>query len=95
MFIGQESIKKQHVRTSKKGLSHVYFRHKTILLFRCDNCNEEFRREKRSMDAKRISNNYFHVCGDCDAKRFAQRKGVEQKQIWDMKASADLPIEKY
>jgi hypothetical protein len=47
------------------------------------------------MDAKRLSNNYFHVCSECDPKRFAQRKGVEQKKIWDMPASTDLPVGRY
>jgi hypothetical protein len=42
-----------------------------------------------------MSNNYFHVCSNCDAKRFAQRKGIERKKIWDMPASSDLPVSKY
>ena len=46
------------------------------------------------MDPKRLNNNYFHVCGNCDAKVFAQKKGVEKKQIWDMPASLDIPIGK-
>ena len=46
------------------------------------------------MDPKRISNNYFHVCNNCDSKVFAQKKGIERKQIWDMPASSDLPIGK-
>jgi hypothetical protein len=47
------------------------------------------------MNSSRLNNNYFHVCNNCDAKRFAQRKGVEQKQVWDMPANADLPLSKY
>jgi len=47
------------------------------------------------MDHRRLSNNYFHVCALCDAKKFAQRKGVERKQIWDMPASTTLPVGKY
>jgi hypothetical protein len=46
------------------------------------------------MDPKRISNNYFHVCENCDAKTFAQKKGVEKKQIWNIPASSDLDISK-
>ena len=41
---------------------------------------------------KRLTNNYFHVCSNCDSKRFAQKKGVEKKQIWNVSASSDLPI---
>lgn len=95
MFLRQDAIKTQHLRKSKLGMTHKYYRTKIVLVFRCDNCNEEFHREKRLMDPRRISNNYFHVCSQCDAKRFAQRKGVEQKKIWDMPASTDLPVGKY
>jgi hypothetical protein len=47
------------------------------------------------MDPKRLSNNYFHVCGNCDAKRFAQQKGVDRRKVWQLKASSDLPINKF
>jgi hypothetical protein len=46
------------------------------------------------MEPKRLNNNYFHVCENCDAKKFAQKKGVERKQVWNMSASSDLPINK-
>ena len=46
------------------------------------------------MDYKRLNNNYFHVCAECDSKRFAQKKGVERKQVWNMSASSDIPIGK-
>jgi len=46
------------------------------------------------MDPKRLSNNYFHVCKNCDSKRFAQRKGIERKQVWNMSASSSKPIGK-
>jgi hypothetical protein len=46
------------------------------------------------MDPARLSNNYFHVCSNCDAKRFGQKRGVERKQMWDLSASSDLLISK-
>jgi hypothetical protein len=46
------------------------------------------------MDPKRLSNNYFHVCSNCDAKRFAQKRGIQKKQVWDLPASSDLDISK-
>jgi hypothetical protein len=55
----------------------------------------EFKRLKGSMDPKRLSNNYFHCCADCNSKKFAQRKGVERKKIWDMPASSTLPINRF
>ena len=76
-------------------MAHEYYRRKTVAVFRCDNCDSEFTRDLKNMDHRRLSNNYFHVCSNCDAKKFAQRKGVERKQIWDMPASTELPVGKY
>ena len=82
------------MRTSKTGTEHAYKRELTVCVFRCDNCDTEFERERGKMDPKRLSNSYFHVCKNCDSKKFAQKKGVEQKQKWNMNASSDLPINK-
>jgi hypothetical protein len=84
-----------YLRPSKNGKTHEYKRHRTMLLFRCDNCDAEFTRLRSKMSPKRISNNYFHICELCDAKRFAQRKGVEKRKIWDMPAGTDLPVGRY
>jgi hypothetical protein len=85
----------KHIRISKLGKAHEYTRKQTVAMFRCDNCDELFERTLKTVDRKRLSNNYFHCCSNCDAKRFAQRKGIERKQIWDMPASVDLPVGKY
>jgi protein-arginine kinase activator protein McsA len=95
MFIKTFRETTQYTRKSKLGEDHTYKRTKTVAVFRCDNCESEFVRDLKKIDSKRLSNNYFHVCGKCDAKRFAQRKGVEQKKIWDMPASIDWPVGKY
>ncbi len=95
MFLKKEHRNTEHVRTSKLGNQHVYTRLKTIAVFRCDNCNEIFERDLKHIDYRRLSNNYFHCCSNCDSKRFAQRKGIERKSIWDMPASSTLPVGKY
>jgi transcription elongation factor Elf1 len=95
MFLKTETQDIQYVRRSKCGHEHTYKRKKTIAVFRCDNCDQEFKRDLKHIDRKRLSNNYFHCCSNCDAKRFAQRKGVEQKKIWDLPASTTLPVGKY
>ena len=95
MFLKSEIREIEHTRTSKLGQEHTYKRKKTIAIFRCDNCDALFERDLKNIDRKRLSNNYFHCCSNCDAKRFAQRKGVEQKKIWDMPASVDLPVSKF
>ena len=94
MFINEYILKKRYERPSKLGKIHQYYRDVTIVILRCDNCSAEFERPRGSMDPKRLNNNYFHVCGNCDAKKFAQKKGVERKQVWNMSASSDLPIGK-
>lgn len=95
MYLSSFKQLSQHERPSKTGKIHRYQREKTVLVFRCDNCDCEFNRDKSSMSPKRVSNNYFHICEHCDAKRFAQRKGVEKRKIWDMPASLDWPVGKY
>ena len=95
MFLKKETQDIQYVRVSKLGKEHVYSRKKTIAFFRCDNCDVLFERELKKIDHRRLSNNYFHCCSNCDSKKFAQRKGVERKKIWDMPAGIDLPISKF
>ena len=95
MFIKTETERTQHIRKSKLGEEHTYSRIKTVAVLRCDNCDTLFKRDIKKINRKRLSNNYFHVCSNCDAKRFAQRKGVEQKQIWDLPASTELPVGKF
>jgi hypothetical protein len=94
MYIKQFNQETWHTRKSKLGIEHNYKRIKTIVLFRCDNCDQEFTRERGNIDPKRLNNNYFHVCENCDAKRFAQKRGVERRKIWNLTASSNLPIGK-
>jgi hypothetical protein len=95
MYVGSEFIKTSHYRTSKTGKVHAYLRRKTVIVFRCDSCQEVFRREKGKIDPKRLNNNFYHVCSNCDAKRFAQEKGVEARRIWDMPVSSLKTIGSY
>lgn len=95
MFIGTIIEETTYTRPSKIGKVHEYIRKRTVAQFRCDNCDSEFTRTLKQIDSKRLSNNYFHVCSECDAKKFAQRKGIERKKIWDMPASSNLPVGKY
>ena len=88
MYIGTEFRENHYVRTRKRGKVHTYSRKKTVVLFRCDCCQEVFNRDKGNMDPKRLNNNYYHVCGNCDAKKFAQEKGVEARNVWDMPVSS-------
>ena len=95
MFVKTNKIKTVYKRRSKHGREHNYTRYKTVAELKCDNCDKVFTRDLKKISRARLNNNYFHVCSDCDTKRFAQRKGVEQKQIWNMPAGADILISKY
>jgi hypothetical protein len=95
MYIGTEFQQTQHMRTSKRGRHHTYFRRKTVIVFRCDCCQGIFKRDKGSMDPKRLNNNFYHVCGDCDAKKFAQEKGLEARKIWDMPVSSLKTLDQF
>lgn len=88
MFITAITSCYTYNRTSKNGLTHSYNRQRTVYVFRCDSCDHEYQRPKSCVNIKRASNNYFHVCSNCDAKRFAQKKGAERRTIWNKRASS-------
>ena len=92
MFITTEIKEKSYVRYSKLGIKHEYTRSCTYVVLRCDNCSDTFSRPKGSMSVKRMSNHYFHCCDQCDAKKFAQKKGVERRRVWDLPASSMIDI---
>jgi predicted SprT family Zn-dependent metalloprotease len=95
MYIGTEFRENHYVRTSTCGKTHTYSRKKTVLVFKCDCCQEVFNRDKGNMDPNRISNNFYHVCGNCDAKKFAQMKGVEARKVWDMPVSSLKTLDQF
>lgn len=94
MFIKTKTQQNQYVRLSKFGKEHSYTRIKTLAVFKCDNCDQIFERDLKKIERKRLSNNYFHCCTNCDSKRFAQRTGASHKKVWDILSDADLDISK-
>lgn len=95
MLIEEIRVKNNYTRKSKLGKEHEYVRYKTMLRLICDCCGSEFLRDRGSMDPNRINNNYYHVCSDCDAKKFAQQKGVDKRKIWNIGVNTDIPINKF
>ena len=94
MFLGTLIITQSYTRHSKSGVNHEYQRSKTVAQFKCDNCDNEFQRDLGKMDRRRLSNEYYHVCSNCDSKQFAQRKGVERRRLWSMSVDTDIDISK-
>ena len=88
MYLREETEQTTYIRASKLGKEHSHTRTKRIIVFRCDNCGEIFKRDRASMSPKRLSNNYFHCCANCDSKKFAQKKGADRRTIWNKPASS-------
>ena len=93
MFKRIEKEIRYYVRNSKNGKSHPYKRLRSYAIFVCDECHKEFRREKGKVDPKRLDDYYVHVCPECDPKRFAQRKGVEQRNKLNLPVNSDVTID--
>ena len=92
MFIGIKRETQVYARNSKLGGRHTYTRKKSIVLLKCDACEAEFERELARISKSRLNNDYYHVCSNCDTKRFAQEKGVERRRIWNMPIDTDIEI---
>jgi len=92
MLLEFQRITKEYLRPSKLGKIVKYLRTSVVCVFRCDNCGIVFERAQSKIAPKRRSNTYFHVCGDCDNKRFAQHKGAERRTIWDRPVSSSDDI---
>lgn len=92
MYINETVTEKTYTRQSKNGTVHSYTRKQRIVNLKCDNCGSAFCRPRGSMDPRRLNNNYFHVCENCNAKKFAQRRSVEKNYKWRITASSSLPV---
>ena len=92
MFIQIKKIVTKYTRSSKLKKSHAYTRTKTLVIFRCDSCQSLFERDQGKMDKQRLSNQYFHVCANCNPKQFAQQKGVENRRVWGLSADSEQRI---
>lgn len=88
MILEIKKILCSYQRPSKLGKMHEYKKYKRVAVIRCDNCKNIFEREISKMEPKRRTNTYFHVCNKCDAKRFAQKKGLDKRYIWDRPANS-------
>lgn len=94
MIIKTLKVKTEYTRKSKSGKLHTYNRNKTIVVLKCDSCNAIFEREQGVMDPKRISNEFLHVCKECNQKQFAQKAGVSSRKFWNTLADSDIDITK-
>ena len=67
---------------------HTFHRKNTIFVFKCDSCGVTFLRPRAKVDPERATNDYKHVCPNCDTKRFAQKVGVKMRKVYKLDASS-------
>lgn len=92
MYIKTKQVETEYTRKSKSGKVHTYNRSSTWVILECDVCSNQFERSLSLMDHRRLDNQYYHVCSECDSKRFAQKKGVERRKLWDLPVDSNLNI---
>ena len=92
MFKRTERKIQYFLRKGKKGQHLTYKRKKTLVVFQCDSCHEEFMRDKGKVDPKRLTDDYTHVCPKCDPKRFAQKQGVKQRKKLNLRIDSMIDI---
>jgi len=94
MLIEIKKVKTEYTRPSKFNKAHTYMRTKTVIVMQCDECQLVFEREQGKMSKHRVSTEHYHVCPNCDVKRFAQKRGAERRKIWNLSADSDVDITK-
>ena len=64
MFLRTEQEVKYYMRRSKGGKHHTYKRMRTIVVFQCDDCKEEFKRDKgtRKLRGYQCENLEWKIC---------------------------------
>jgi hypothetical protein len=92
MFIETLKTLRLHKRESKLGTVHTFRRTYTLYVFRCDACDSVFMRPKSRVSVIRATNDFKHVCGNCDHKKFAQRQGVKMRRVYKMDCSSTYTI---
>jgi len=92
MLIEIKKVTTTHTRNSKLKNAHPYSRVKTVAVLQCDSCESLFERDQGQMNHRRVSKEHFHVCTNCNPKQFAQKKGVERRQLWNTSVDSDLKI---
>jgi|TARA_B100001094_G_C18023753_1_gene716493 hypothetical protein len=88
MFIETLKTMRLYKRESKLGLMHTFHRKNVVYVFKCDCCASTFMRPKAKVNPDRASNDYKHVCGGCDSKKFAQQVGVKMRKVYNLDASS-------
>jgi len=88
MFVETLKTLRLYERQSKLGIYHSFKRKSTVYVFKCDCCGIIFLRARAKIDPVRATNDYKHVCPNCDSKKFAQKIGVKMRSIYKLDASS-------
>lgn len=93
MLVKLYQIQIEHVRNSKHGIGHKYYRARRMALLKCDCCGIQFERRVSDMDHRRLTTKHLHVCPSCDQKQFAQTKAVESRNFWNTTVDLDIDVD--
>jgi hypothetical protein len=94
MLLETKKISVQYTRKSSLGVEHTYSRIRTLAVLKCNSCLSVFERELGKMDHRRIHEDFQHVCPNCNPKKFAQARGVENRRLWSLPVDSDVKINK-
>ena len=90
MFVETLKTMRLYERQSKCGVYHTFHRKNTVFVFECDSCGVTFLGPRAKVDPGRATNDYKHVCPNCDCKKFAQSVGVKMRNIYKLDASSTM-----
>lgn len=93
MLLEIYNLRIEYSRTSGQGKVHAYFRNRKMARLLCDSCQAAFERPVGQMDPRRLTRDHTHICPNCDTKRFAQSKGVENRRFWNTTVDLDKGID--
>jgi len=86
MFLKQVQECNYHEWTSKAGNKFLKPVRVTVFYLCCDNCKEEFTRNRGEMSRERANNNYEHFCNSCFNFGMVARRGHDsQIRHWEEK----------
>jgi predicted RNA-binding Zn-ribbon protein involved in translation (DUF1610 family) len=75
MYLKQERISYENQESTRLRL-----RHRTIVHFKCDNCGQQFTRNRGDVAPKRLTNKYKHYCEKCPSIHLAHAEGLKVRR---------------
>lgn len=91
MYLGHSKKSNCHKRI-RNGKEESVTTQQKVYILRCDSCGNVFERSSKEMKPTRASNEYTHVCKDCNCKSFAQHVSSQTRRVNGYDASSSISI---